>query len=117
MTNADKARPGVQIELDRQRTVLYDLNAYCLMEENAGGKFLSGIDWNQIGARDLRLLLWAGLVHEDPSLTAADVGKMIDMARVPEIMDRVQQALTNSVPQTEKKIPPTTKEPTPTAQT
>lgn len=60
-----KLKP-VQIELDKQRTVFYDFNAYAELEEQFGSldKMFKRIEKPTL--RDLQVLLWAGLLHELP---------------------------------------------------
>lgn len=65
-----------------------------------------------IGLNDLRVLLWAALLWEDPSLTLLRVQDMIDPSRLTEIMDAVVQAwlrawhITSDAPVEEETAPP-----------
>lgn len=84
-----------KITLDKERHLRYDLNAMILYEELTGkdiidlfnsvfkkikateeGKPVKG---KLFSLADTRALLYAGLKHEDPSLTLEKAGKMIDL--------------------------------------
>ena len=57
-----------------------------------------------------RTLLWAGLLHEDESLTERKVGAMISLTNVETIMEQITRALTAALPedteQTENAVAP-----------
>ena len=46
-----------------------------------------------------RTLLWAGLLHEDETLTERREGAMISMTNVETIMEQIIQALTVALPE------------------
>lgn len=86
-------REPVKITLDRERTLRFDLNAMCLLEERGGlepGKMAT--------PSGLRFLLYAGLRHEDPDLTEEKVGALVDMDRLEEISEAVSRALSRHMP-------------------
>lgn len=90
---------GVQIILDRQRNMVFDANAYSAYEEATGkffldtlsqlqemsGKFLADQSDEQrarivmrgLSVRDIRALVWAACLHEDPDLTLDEVGSYL----------------------------------------
>lgn len=74
---ANPHRGGVAIEVGgKDRTLKFDLNALAEVEDRLK---LSGINdviplLERISIRTVRCLLWAGLFHEDPTLTEKDVG-------------------------------------------
>jgi len=85
-----KATGDIPIMLDRERMLRYDMNAYSEFETAAGetlfkffGKY-QGVPGHlliqTIGVKNVRLLLWAGLIHEDPGLSIAKVGDLMDLA-------------------------------------
>jgi hypothetical protein len=67
----------VLIELDKARNLRYGINALCTIEELLG-KPITALDLNRISIKDLRTILFAGLVHEDKDLTPEIVGELID---------------------------------------
>lgn len=63
MSNASKAQPEIILELDRPRPFVFNLNGLCRAEEALDGKSVfRAVNWKNLGVRDLRLLLWAGLL-------------------------------------------------------
>ena len=60
----------VEIVLDRPRKLKFDLNAMAELENVAGGRSIAELfdPDRKPGLDILRKLLWAGLLHEDPSL-------------------------------------------------
>lgn len=87
---------GVGIEIGgRRRTLRYDLNALAEIER------VLGIGIDQIGqisgqARTIRALVWAGLLHEEPSLTEAEVGSWIYGPVLAQAIEAVNLALTEA---------------------
>lgn len=70
-------KKSVTVELDKARNLRYGINALCTIEELLG-KSITTLDLNQISIKDLRTILFAGLVHEDSELTPEKVGALID---------------------------------------
>lgn len=82
----------VTIELDKPRRLRFDLNALAEIEERLG----VGID--KLGDLDMkaktaRVMLWAGLIHEDQSITPEDVGGMVDLDNLGYVQERIAAAL------------------------
>jgi len=88
----DKVRPGISINLDKERHLLMDLNAMVSFEEATGKNIMQGIDPNGMTAKDFRALLWACLLHEDEELKIEDVGKMISVENMGELSEKIAQA-------------------------
>lgn len=70
----------VTVELGgKTRRLIYDFNALCALEEDLDlpivdlVKYLTG----KVRLKDLRNILRVGLLHDEPSLTAEQVGSMI----------------------------------------
>lgn len=72
--------PGVRVPimLDKQRTLVMSMNAFCTAEEVLGFGLMSEIRFEEM--RTVRALLWAGLIHESPALTLAEAGRLADLA-------------------------------------
>jgi len=102
----------VGITLDRERNLRYDENAVADFEgatqqgffaflakfqdggDKGGGPLSEGAVQAaaRLEFRDIRAFLWAGLAHEDPSLTVRKVGEL--MGRVPgTMMERLTYCL------------------------
>lgn len=70
-------KKSVTIELDKARNLRYGMNALVKIEELIG-KPITKIDLNSVSIKELRDILYAGLAHEDESLTPEKVGALID---------------------------------------
>jgi len=81
-------------------TLKYDLNSFVALEEEFNAEIEEVLNKMQNGSvKALRALLWAGLIHQDESLTAKDVGKMIDLASLEDIMKKVNTAVKAALPE------------------
>lgn len=67
----------VTIELDRLREVKYDFNAIADIEEVSGKGIGFLLREENMGINTIRLLIWAGLKHEDKKLTRSEVGDLL----------------------------------------
>ena len=88
----------------KKRTLLFEFEAFLGLEQEFGitiekmqEDLLAG------GAlRNMRALLWAGLLHEDESLTLKDVGKLIEIKNFEAISDALAKAFTEAFPAAEE---------------
>lgn len=102
--------PTFEIELDRKRYLLFDWNSACAVESITKKNMLVKGNWDAIfrnmNVTNLRLLLWAGLVWEDPDLTIGDVGRLISKIAqdtLPAVIEKLNQAITAHLVQAEEK--------------
>lgn len=87
---------GIAINLDKPRTLRYGINALVKIEDLTG-KSLMSLDLNSVGIKDLRIIIYAGLYHEDDSLTPELVGDLIDeYSDITEISEKLGEALTEA---------------------
>lgn len=93
-----------------ERTIKFTLNALAELEDRYGSvdEAFKQLDNNSIKA--VRCILWAGLIHEDPELTEQQVGNLIDIQYMQELMASLGEAFDADMPEPEK-LPDTT-EPT-----
>lgn len=90
-------RVKVPLRLDRDRTLVLSFNALCRAEEVTGCNFLMGeVTFSSI--RVLRALVWAGLQHEDPTLTLEEVGDMIEEAGADDVSRAIITAYAKAMP-------------------
>jgi len=61
----------------KPRRLRYDFNALADVEERAGVGIGALLSSERMGLNTIRLLLWAGLKHEDRSLTPEKVGDIL----------------------------------------
>jgi len=83
----------VTLVLDgKERRVRYDLNAISeigdrldikVRLDNLGADLLG----RELPLRALRTILWAGLIHEDETLTEQEVGKWVDQDNMGEVLE------------------------------
>lgn len=88
---ANKQRGEVTVELDRTRVLKYDLNALEAIEEKLGVE-LKDMDKVKMGIKNIKAILWAGLIHEDEDLTERQVGAMVDVTNLEEVQEKVSEA-------------------------
>ena len=79
--SANKYRGEVPIRLDRVRTLKFTFNAFAEFETMTG-QSIQGVfsDSESIGFNMMRNLLWAGLMHEDATLTVKKAGELMELA-------------------------------------
>lgn len=64
------------------------------------------IDFSKISITDLLILLWAGLLHEDPKLSIERVGENLTFGDFSRALSAVVEAISNSIPSEESSPPP-----------
>lgn len=87
----------VGIELDKQRNLRFGMVALMKIEEKLGKPF-SQIDF-EFGLQysDLAVIIWAGLVHEDKTLTPDKVAELIDdYSDIQTVMVKMGEAMTEA---------------------
>ena len=95
---------SIPIQLDKQRHLRFDFNALCALEDELGLSIakLGNIVAGSVGLKDLRAIVWAGLIHEDESLTVKDVGNFLEiefrLGKIAEIGDKIRQAFEIAFP-------------------
>jgi hypothetical protein len=94
----DRAKPGIKITLDRERTLSFSLNAMIRFEEVTGRNLLSGSFRGTTSTKELRTLLWVCLLDEDEDLMEEEVGKLITINNITEITRMLNQMIEVSLP-------------------
>ena len=81
-----------------ERTLRFTLNAMAELEDKYGSvdEAFAALDKGSIKA--VRFILWAGLMHEDENLTEQQVGNLIDIQYMQELLDTVEIALDSDMP-------------------
>ena len=70
---------GIAITLGgKERRLKIDLNAMINFKHVTGKSFLKGFNMADLDEEDLRALIWAGLLKDEPTLTLETVGSWID---------------------------------------
>jgi len=94
----------IPITLDKDRTLLYDFNAFIDLEDLYEDVSVVFDKLQKFNLRATRDMLWAGLRHEDESLTPRQVGKWLNLDNVQEIAAKVMEAMDNHLPEPGKKL-------------
>jgi len=70
----------VKVMLDKERTLVINLNTMDDFESVVG----EGVDFNGHW-RHVKVMVWAGLLEDQPELTLRDAGKLVPFKRFPQI--------------------------------
>lgn len=98
---SNKNRGEVSVRLDRVRKLRFDFNALAEFEELMGVSLLAAMqDFQQddrgnvsFSFKTLRAMLWAGLLHEEPTLTVRQAGKLFELADGDDLPEKMAQVL------------------------
>ena len=90
----------VTIDLDKKRTIIYDLNAFAELEEQFGTieEAMKVLESGKL--KGIISILWAGLVHEDETLTPKKVGSLIGLNDMQAVADALTKAIASALPET-----------------
>jgi len=99
MSLHDIREVAVPLMLDHPRTLRFDLNAFAILEERFGNMEAAFHEMQRGSMKAARTLLWAGLLHEDESLTERQVGALVTLGNIAEVMTRITEALNEATPQ------------------
>lgn len=89
----------VRINLDKQRTLRFDMNAFIELEEVYGNINKAFEDMKKGKIKALRAFLYAGLKHEDESLTVQGIGRMIGASDFDSLADQIIASIDESLPE------------------
>jgi len=96
----------VSLVLDKERTIKYDLNAFAELEDTYGSMEQAFAAMQSGSMKAARTLLWAGLLHEDESLTPRKVGALVTLDKLEPVMDAISEALLEAMPEDDNIIAP-----------
>lgn len=82
----------ITIELDRERHLKYNLNAIITAEKVSGRSF-GDLNKGKMDFDFMRALIYAGLLHEDETLTVDAVGDLIDFDNIEYVSEKLGEAL------------------------
>ena len=82
-----------------ERHLKFDLNALAEIEDKFGTVDAGFEELDKGSIKAVRLILWAGLVHEDESLTEQRVGSLIDIQYLQSIMQSMGDAMQKDMPE------------------
>lgn len=81
-----------------ERVVKFDLNAMAELEDKYGSVDAAFKALDEGSIKAVRFVLWAGLIHEDASLTERQVGSLIDMNYMSNLMNTLGQSFGADMP-------------------
>lgn len=94
---------SITINLDKERHLKFDLNAFAELEEIYGDFETAMNEMTKGSVKAVRAILWAGLVHEDETLTIKQVGSMIDMSNISYVVEIISKAISEAMPKVDEK--------------
>lgn len=99
MALKDVREIAVSVELDKPRTILFDLNAFAELEDVYGSMENTFAAMQAGSMKAARTMLWAGLLHEDENLTPRQVGRLVTMDNMESVLDAISRALLDAMPE------------------
>ena len=86
MSNAEKMNPAVELKLgDKTLKIVFDLWAFCLIEEQTGKNAINGEAFQNPSANDLVTLIWAGVQKHHQELQRKEIAHYMDLQNVQEL--------------------------------
>lgn len=99
----DFQNKGIEVELDKKRTIRYTLNSLIDLEERFGSiTEVYEVLGENISMKDLRFLLYVGLKHEDKELTEEEVGELITFQDILNYVNLIVEGLSVSFPEVDQ---------------
>jgi len=98
----DVRQTPIPIKLDRERSLFFDMNAFIVIEEKFGTLQNAMEEFSKGTMKALRSILWIGLLHEDPTLTEENVGRIVTFKDIPAISEAIDKALDLALPGTDE---------------
>jgi hypothetical protein len=100
----------VIVHLDKDRELRLTLNAMKKFKEMTGIDFLNIKSSNPmeglgLGIDEIITLIWLCFTHEDKELTQEQVGDMVHLGNINQIMDAMNKAMDNALPEADGKSP------------
>lgn len=89
MANEHKAM--VEVQLDKKRNIRFTMNALAEVEDRLGFR-LDEIEGKKLSIKQIRSLLFCGLMHEDENLTEEMIGDMIDLGNIKYVQEKMSEA-------------------------
>ena len=83
----------IPLELDKERHLRMDFNTLATIEEKTGKNLLQQASWKSLTATDMRAVVWAMLLWEDPELTLEQVGEYIDLENIDYISQQLGKVM------------------------
>lgn len=92
----------IPMQLDKERHLKFDLNAFAELEELYGDINTAFEEMQKGSIKAIRAMLWCGLIHEDKTLTLEQVGEMVHLGNINEVMNAITQAISEAMPKVDE---------------
>lgn len=103
MKGKDLKEPkAIEIELDKTRNLIFDMNAFVEIEETYDSFFEAFADMENMKIKAIRCFVHACLIHEDENLTLKQVGKMINHNNLEYVVSCLSKAVDDNMPEAEE---------------
>jgi len=100
---------GVPVEIGgKTYNLKYDFNAFAVLEEKYGSIEEVFSRLREMGEKSgmppylfstIRALVWAGILHENESLSEKDIGSMLTLRNIAPIVEKVTEAIGRAMPE------------------
>ncbi|MCD3351261.1 hypothetical protein G8V03_09710 [Clostridium botulinum D/C] len=94
---------GATVTLDKERKVIFDLNALCEIEEKYESldKALEKLSPKNgmPSMKDIRYIFYLGLKNDDEKLTEKKVGTLITLSNIQDVVEVIGNVMTGSLPE------------------
>jgi hypothetical protein len=84
---------GISIQLDKERHYRLSLRAAKAFEAKTGKSMLKGFRFEDLTDDDWVVMIWAGLLDEDPNLTIDQVSTIVDIPMFTELCPIIIKAV------------------------
>jgi len=93
----------VSIELDKERNLKLTNNGICYIDERTGLNLYEGKDIFDFSTKNIAILLFGLLLHEDEDLTEKQVGNMVGPENIAYVSGRINALVEAITPKPSKK--------------
>ncbi len=102
----DVRRKAIKVVLSDgiEREIKFTLNTLADLEEKYGSVETAFATLEQGKITSVRYILWAALRNNDESLTEREVGNLIDIASIGEVMSAIEAATSSDMPEQDKVV-------------
>lgn len=104
---SDVKRKDIPITLSdgKPRYLKFTLNSFAELEDKFGSVDIAFEKLEKENSmKALRAVLWAGLLHEDPPLSEQEVGGLIDIAYMQDLVSTIGGVLEQDLPEPEDEL-------------
>jgi hypothetical protein len=96
----------VKINLDKERHLRLTLNAMIKFKQTTGKDLLNGFNPSEMEIEDVRALLWVSLIHEDKALTLGEVGEIVELSNLRDIIEALTESVSRAFPEKKETVDP-----------